>query len=175
MPARNKPGRDKPAGRPTRLKLIEETPARGKIGSIEFEVVEKRERGTVKKTSAGTRAPTAPKWFKDEPRRIWRRAVRAMTERRDRRLPGASSRRGADRHSQPGLHRAGHRRGVVGQGPAGDPDVADHDAALHLDSLPAAVGLRGRDRPGARHADHARTVLAVQHGDEPIPWFAFIP
>jgi len=78
MPARNKPGRKKPAGRPTRLKLIEGTPALGKIGSIEFEVVEKRERGTVKKTSAGTRAPTAPKWFKDEPRRIWRRAVRAM-------------------------------------------------------------------------------------------------
>ncbi len=30
--------------------------------------------------SLSSRAPTAPRWFNDEPRRIWRRSVRAMID-----------------------------------------------------------------------------------------------
>ena len=79
MPARNKPSRDKPAGRPTRLKLFDSKSATKMIPFTLKSDPAGRTRADGGATgSTSSRAPTAPKWFKDEPRRIWRRSVRAM-------------------------------------------------------------------------------------------------
>ncbi len=81
MPARNKPSRKKPTRRPSRLKLIDEKSAMEMIPFTLKPDPDRRMRaGVGADGSTRPRAPTAPRWFKDEPRRIWRRSVRAMIE-----------------------------------------------------------------------------------------------
>ncbi len=78
MPARSKPSRKKPTPRPTRLKLIEEKGGGGMRIPFTLKPDGAQPGGPTQKTATG--APTAPKWFKDDPRRIWRRSVRAMID-----------------------------------------------------------------------------------------------
>ncbi len=81
MPARNKPSRGKPAQRTSRLKLIDEKSATRRIPfPVEPDSAQRRRAGAGADASTRPRAPTAPKWFTDEPRRIWRRSVRAMID-----------------------------------------------------------------------------------------------
>ena len=79
MPARNRPSRDKPAQRTSRLKLMDEKSARMRI-PLPVEPDPARRRTSGADGSTRPRAPTAPRWFTDKPRRIWRRSVRAMID-----------------------------------------------------------------------------------------------
>ena len=81
MPARNKPSRKKPTRRPSRLKLIDEKSAMKMIPFTLKPDPDRRIRaGVGADGSTRPRAPTAPRWFKDAPRRILRRSVRAMID-----------------------------------------------------------------------------------------------